>query len=308
MSKVTHPATSADMDFSRNGEPKKEDNWQSDVGMVSGIAARDSNRDEEKFIIFKLVDNTKEGGVHIPGIDDVINPKTGAVERVRLLSGVDTIWMKEQKDLTPDYVRQAQRNLVFPRGARLLRISERDKTALEFASLTNHNIGNPKRKTGSRFEFYEYNPAKQQQEALNKELLEIEMSIEASEIGKKDVLAMRKHAIYLGIQPFDELGMPKTDDGIRKEYIVAAKRNPIKFRDSLRSKAVEINYLIRKAISGSLIDLGGQSGEIRWSTGGYITRVPVGRDTIEYLMEIALNTTSDEGQAFVTQLGQIVKQ
>lgn len=296
---VNAPITSGDIMFARDGEKNKVQDYQHDGNEVSNWAAIDAPRNEEEFIIFKLVDNTKEGGVHIHGVDDVVNPKTGAVERIRCLSGIDTIWMKEQKDVSAEYVKQNQRTFSFHRGAKILRIPKSDKSGLEFLSLTRHNIGSPNRKTGSRYEFFEYNPAKQQQEALNKEMLEIEMAIEAS---KEPVESMRKHANYLGIQAFDEFGVAKKDDGIRREYILAAKRNPKRFKDTRGSKAVEVSYLIKKAISDNLIDLGGHSGEVRWSAGGSVCVVPVGRNTHEYLVELALNTTSEDGKRFLSQL------
>ena len=80
-----------------------------------------------------------------------------------------------------------------------------------------------------------------------------------------------------------------------------AKRNPGLFKKSLNSKEVEISYLIKKAISENLIDLGGHSGNVTWGAGGYIARVPVGRATHEYLIELALNN-SDEGKRFLSQL------
>jgi len=52
--------------------------------------------------IFKLLDNSKQGGVRISNVDDVMNPLTGRVERIRLLSGVDSIWQRDQKDLPKD--------------------------------------------------------------------------------------------------------------------------------------------------------------------------------------------------------------
>lgn len=302
MSKVTHPITSTDLAFARDGETKETLANVSDSDMVSNWALNDAPPVTEEFVIFKLVDNTKQGGVHIHGVDDVTNPKTGGTERIRLLSGVESIWMKDQKDLTPEYVRQNQRTLSFHRGARILRIPKSDKSGLEFMSLTRHNIGALNRKTGSRFEFYEYNPTKQQEEALKKEMLEIEMAIQAS---KEPVESMRKHANYLGVQAFDEFGTPKTDEGIRREYILTAKRNPAKFQKSLGSKEVEVSYLIKKAISENLIDLGGHSGNVQWGAGGYICNVPVGRNTHEYLVELALNTTSEDGKRFLSQLQDV---
>lgn len=298
---VDAPITSSDMAFARDGEKKVVQDYETDAIEVGNWARMDAPPQNEEFVIFKLCDNTKEGGVHLHGEEDVVNPKTGAIERARCLLGIDTIWMKEQKDVTPEYVKNNLRRFSFPRGAKILSINKKDKTGLEFLSVSNSNIGNKGRRSGSRYEFFEYNPAKQQEEALVKEMLEIEMAIQAS---KEPVESMRKHANYLGILAFDEFGIPKSDDGIRKEYIINAKRNPVRFKKSLNSKEVEIYYLIKKAISENLIDLGGHSGNVQWSAGGFIARIPVGRNTNEYLIELALNT-SEDGKRFLSQLQDV---
>lgn len=301
MSNAQKAATSADAQFSLQGEPKETTFSQDVANQVLDYAIQDAILEEQEFIIFKLVDNTKQGGVYIDGEADAWNPDTKKIERMRLLSGVASIWLKDQKDLTPDYIKANKRSLHFPRGARFLRISKNDP-ALEFAQICPHNIGNPKRKSGSKFEFYEYNPKKQQEAALALEMLEIEQAIAASKV---EELPMRKHAMYLGINPFDDLGIPKTADGIRREYIISAKRNSKRFKETLDSKEVEVAYLIRRAISDSLIDLGGHGGQVTWSAGGRITQVPLGRNTQEYLIELALNTTSAEGRQFLEKLQKI---
>jgi hypothetical protein len=298
---VDAPITSSDLAFARDGEKPTEEGYRSESAQVTDWMIQDNQVSEEEHVIFKLVDNTKQGGVHIHGIDDVVNPRTKAVERIRCLSGIESIWLKDQKDLTPQYIKDNQRTFSFPRGAKILRVPKSDKAGLEFLSLTRHNIGAPNRKTGSRFEFFEYNPAKQQEEALKKEMLEIEMAIEASKI---EVEPMRKHANYLGIAAFDDFGIPKTDEGIRREYIVAAKRNPAKFKKTLNSKEVEVSYLIRKAIGENLIDLGGHGGSVTWGAGGFIGKVPIGRNTHEYLVELAL-TNSEDGKRFLSRLNEV---
>lgn len=297
------PATSGDVAFSRDGEKPMTIQFESDSDQVTHYAVQDSqSTTEEKFVIFKLVDNTKQGGVHVHGVDDVINPKTKVTERMRCLLGIESIWMKDQKDLTPEYIKNNQRTFSFPRGARILRIPESDKTALEFLTLTRHNIGAPSRKTGSRFEFFEYNPKKQEEEALKKEMLEIEMAIQAS---KEPEESMRKHAYFLGVQMFDEYGLPKSIEGVRSQYILMAKRQPTRFKNTLGSKEVEVSFLIKRAIIQNLIDLGGHSGDVKWGSGGFIAKVPVGRDTHEYLVELALNTTSEDGKRFLYQLQDV---
>lgn len=296
-------AKKADIDFALNGDmPVVQQELQQ---TNFGDFVRDENPASsavEQFVCFKLTNSNKKGGTYIPNIDDVVNPKTGKVERIRLLAGVDTIWLKEQKDLSPDYVRQNARSLVFPRGAKIMRIPTWDTTALEFARVCRHNVGNPDRKTGSKFEFFEYNPAKEQEEALKKELFELEMAMEAQ---KQPVDKMRKHAYYLGVNFVDELGNAKTDEGVRREYMLIAKRNPSLFQKTLNSKDVELNYQIKKAILDSKIDLGRIVGSAYWGTGGFIARIPQGRKPVEYLVEFATQNT-DESKQFCEQLKTIV--
>lgn len=246
--------------------------------------------------------NTRKGGVHVPGIDDVINPQTGKMERIRLLSGVDTIWLKEQKDVTPEYARNNLRSLSFLRGTKILRIPEWDTTALEFARITRHNIGSPSNKTGSHFEFYEYNPAREQEEMLKREELEIEMAILAKGM---DAEKMRKHAAFLGLRLIDDLGMPKTDDGIRREYIVYAKRQPEYFQRTVDSREVEYAWLIKRAIIDGKIEIGREPGRVYWANGGgLIGSYAKSENPEKYLLNLAL-TNSEEGRIFKERLQQL---
>ena len=255
-----------------------------------------------KYHIFKLVSNTRKGGVHVPGIDDVINPNTGKMERIRLLTGVDTIWLKEQKDITPDYAKMNQRNLSFVRGTKILRIPDYDHTALEFARLTRHNIGSPANKTGSHFEFYEYNPEREQQELLRKEELEIKMAILAQGMAAEK---MKKHAAFLGIRLIDDLGLPKSEEGLRREYMIYAKRNPEYFEKTVESKEIEVAWLVKKAILDSKLEIGREAGKVYWANGGgFITAIPKNENIESYLVNLAL-TNTEEGREFKDRLTKV---
>ena len=118
----------SDVQYSLQGEQRAQEASQAQANIVADIKA--ANDTGTKYYVFKLVSNTRKGGVHVPGIDDVVNPATGKMERIRLLTGVDTIWLKEQKDVTQEYAKMNQRNLSFVRGTKILRIPEWDHTAL----------------------------------------------------------------------------------------------------------------------------------------------------------------------------------
>ena len=295
-----------DIQFSQIGETEQPESsiHQDEIARIAVMDNPPSS--ETRYHIFKLVDTKKKGGTYIPNIDDVINPETGKEERMRLLSGVQSIWIKDQKNVEPDYIKQNAKSLAFPRGAKCLRIPDWDTTSLEFARLCRHNIGNPNRKTGSKFEFFEYDPAKQAREALEKESLEIDMAIIAREL---DEVTLKKYASFLKITMHDELGEMKTIDSLRKELMLYAKRNPVEFRDLVnnKSKEVEINYLIKKAILSAKIDVGSQPGRVFWSNGGgLIGVIPQKRQALDYLTELAL-TNTEEGRQFQKQLKDSIK-
>ena len=102
-----------DVQYSMTGETEAPENEIRQLE-ISDIAQRDIPQQPEiKYHIFKLVDTKKKGGTYIPNIDDIINPETGREERARLLVGVESIWIKDQKHLDADYVKQNAKSLVF---------------------------------------------------------------------------------------------------------------------------------------------------------------------------------------------------
>lgn len=292
------PATKKSVDFSINGE-QEPNSVLSELDY--SIGAGDANPESEvKNVIFKLVKANGQGGVWIPNIDDVVNPKTGKVERIRLLSGVDTIWQKEQKDLTPEFINQNGRSLHFPRGMRILVVPEWDTTMLEFARITRHNIGSDNKKFGSRFEFYEYDPQKQQKEQYEKEINEMKMVMEAQKLPEEQ---MRKIASYMGIMFHDELAQPKSEEGIRTELMLKAKKNPSLFERLLSSKKeVDTAFLVKTAIISNRIEL--KQNAAHWAkTGVRICGIPATIKPLQHLTEHALSNTQD-GKEFLEQLQQ----
>lgn len=301
-------ANLSDVNYSLNGEAisghKKEDKITGLVKYTGGKYPKDKD-----WYLFKLVDNNKQGGVYIPNIDDVVNPETitkdnprGKVERMRLLSGVSSVWIKDQKDLTKEYVQQNGRSVAFPRGHKILRIAAHDETMLQYCRLSNSNIGNPNRVATSRFEFFEYDFAAAEQEAFERESFELEMALLAKQ---EKVEAMKKHASFLGVRLINEIGEPKSNDGIRREYVMYAKRNPVYFKQTMNTPQIEVSWLVRKAISDSLIEIGREPGKIFWANGGgMICVIPQASNPQEYLTELAM-TNSDDGTKFKEQLKQV---
>jgi hypothetical protein len=306
MARKNASVTTQDIQFSLAGESNAGEisPFPTDVAQEqSAIAVGDSAQPQHEFIIYKLVNTKKKGRVHIDGIDDVINPATGKLERIILLAGAPSIWAKDLVETLKDkdYVRQNRRSLTFENG--VLRVPSWDTQALEWIKHCRHCIDNPSRRSGSKFEFFEYNPRKQEEAAMKREMLSLDMAIAAKEMEEEK---MRKLASFLGIGFIDDLGRAKSAEGIRRELMLRAKNDPEKFQKLIGSKEVEVAYLVTRAIIDAKIDLGGASGSVVWAgNGGFIAKVPLSRKPKEYLIELALSH-SEEGRKFLDGLQHMI--
>lgn len=293
----------ADVNYSLHGDNNQFEQEQIHVQQSAFALQEAAPITPQQYLIYKLVNSKTKGRVYIDGIDDAVNPKTGKMERIWLLDGAPSIWSSDLTELLKDkdYVRQNRKSLEFQGG--ILRVSVFDERVIEFIENCKHFTGNERRRTGSRYEFFLYDPEKQQKAALEKELLEMEMAIEAKNM---DIVKAKKLAAFLGINPFDNYGFPKTDSGLRQELMLFAKRNPLVFKKNLDSKEVEISFLIRAAIQEAKIDIGGSDGNMRFANGRTICKLPMSRHPLEYLTELAM-TNSDEGRRLLEELERISK-
>lgn len=289
-------ATKSDVDFSQTGEST------SSIDSVLSLPP-EGEKPKQEFVIYKLADTKRKGRLYIDGIDDaVMNPVTKKRERIWLLNSVHSIWQSDLSDQLKDpaFMRSNRRSLQFESG--ICRIPVWDERALEFADACRHNIGSKDRRSGSRYDFYKYDPIKQQADALKKEMFEIEMVMKARDM---EIAKVKKLASFFGISFNDDLGQYKGDDGVRTELMIRAKRDPINFSKYIDSKEVDVSYMVKKAILDAKIDLTGQNGNAIWAKGGgFIAKIPVGRKAYEYLTELAL-TNSADGKAFKEQLETI---
>lgn len=298
-----------DVQYAMNGEPKAsapvQQEWVPEAAPI-----KDNTPKSDGFVVYKLANSNRKGGVYIPHIDYVIDPRTitdekpdgDGPEMIRLLKGVTTIWVKEQEKLDKEWVKKNGRPIEFPKGTKFISVPNWDKAMIEFMEVCRHNIRNPHRKTGSKFEFFKYDPAEVAREMYKKELLELEMITKAS---VQSFEKMKMHAAFLGIALVDELGRAKQEEALRTDYMLAAKRDPKRFKDSLDSKEVDVYFKVRAAIIDNKIDLGRGDGKAYWGKGGgLICNVPKNEDNARFLTNLALTPTT-EGKQFLEKLNSI---
>jgi len=245
-------------------------------------------------VIFKLR-NAPNGKVHIDGIDDVFDPETKRMRRLRLIRGATTIWMDEQEKMDKDFLQKNRISITFVAG-NLICDQQKDEFIIKAARLMNANEGNPNRIPGKKRSFYEWDASAEEREAFEKELLEAKAVTMAME---QPFEKMKKHALYLNLPITNEIGQIRGEDGIRALYLRAAKADPKKFRESLDSKEVELKYLIRRAIVDAKISI--STTDAKWPTGQLICRIPHGREAVDYLVEFGMLPT-EESKSFVERL------
>lgn len=255
-------------------------------------------------VLFKLVKKRKGRTWLDNCCDHVVNPKTGIPERIWLLNGAVSIWESELEHMFKDKERYNRsrrgRDIVFLDG--VLRVPSSDKLMLEFLRASRHNVG--KRRAGAgKYDFYEYDPQQEQRDRMAKQLVKIELVVKAKEMPIEEA---KKLAAFLGISFVDELGQPKSDEGIRTELMVKADSDPATFQKHVNSKEVQVSWMVRRALIENKIDTGGGDGRVFWASGkGVICRMPSTRKPLEYLTELAM-TNSEEGRNFKQQLETLV--
>lgn len=273
--------------------------------MAADLAFQDApNKTTVANRVFKLLE-TRNGDVYVNGESFAINPKTKKKEKIRLLGPADPIWETEQRHLDAKYLSANRRSLKFigPKGICLVPVD--DAAMTEFSEVCEHNISGPNGRGKTKHAYFEWDPAKQQQEALLKE----QRRIEAMQIAftEPDMLKIQKHLTFLGVRLIDQMGFPLTGSGLRKVYALYADKHCDTFMDTKDLPAVEVTWLVKKAISDAKIDLGRQPNMAHWATGGFICNVPAGStDAAKYLIELAM-MKSEEGRSFLLQLQQVVQ-
>lgn len=308
---TNNPVSLGGMQSAMSGHEQVSEEMLLASQMAVSEAFKNVPSDQGESVIYKLVDTNIRGRFELILVCDVKarpkkEEKTGKMmpgygnERMRALTGVETIWVNEQKDIDKDYIKSNKRYAVFQKGVCL--VPKWDVQQIEVLDRHNANLENSASAAmPSKTKFFKWNPEKQAQELRRLQNERIKAIIAANEVPE---LQMKKHAIYLGIKLTDELGQILPEGGLRVRYLAEAENNPKLFMDTLDSKEVQVTYMVKKAIADSKIDVGRGNNAIYWADGGLICKLPISRTANEYLVELALNENSEEGKIFLENLNQ----
>ena len=142
-----------DVNYSQSGIEEDSRRIRQEEESANATNLAPDNASGQTFRVFKLSDTTKNGKYHMEGIDDIWDADKKKMVRIRLLRGVDTIYLDQQKGIDEKYIVSNRRTLTFDR--RVLRVPDYDTAAIEFLEKSNANVDNPNKRGTKKLTFFE---------------------------------------------------------------------------------------------------------------------------------------------------------
>jgi hypothetical protein len=260
---------------------------------------------EPKEYIFQLVDKfyTSTSNFKRPpypetymirNADVIFDQETGMERNIRYLEGVGTIFEDEQEHLS-DFKKRQRPDIKFING--ILVVPSNRTSLVKFLTISNMNEGNKNPIAGTRHVYRLLDFEAQEEQAINK----AETRMDAMKLAMSaPVENMIPHAQFLGVRFKNQYGDDRGDKAIRVDYLDFADNNPEAFIKSYNNPLVKVEYIIRKGVNVSLIDLDTNKGQAIWGDSKkFIAQIPDNQNAIKFLSEFCL---TEKGKDFYAQL------
>lgn len=260
---------------------------------------------EPKEYIFQLVDKFYTTTSNIPrppypetymikNTDVIFDQETGMERNIRYLEGVGTIFEDEQEHLS-DFKKRQRPDIKFING--VLVVPSNRTSLVKFLTISNMNEGNKNTIAGSRHIYRLLDFEAQEEQAINK----AETRMDAMKLAMSaPVENMIPHAQFLGVRFKNQYNEERGEKAIRVDYLDFADKNPEAFIKSYNNPLVKVEYIIRKGVNVSLIDLDTNKGQAIWGDSKkFIVQIPDNANAIKFLSEFCL---TEKGKDFYAQL------
>lgn len=260
---------------------------------------------EPKEYIFQLVDKfyTTTSNIKRPpypetymikNTDVIFDQETGMERNIRYLEGVGTIFEDEQEHLS-DFKKRQRPDIKFINGT--LVVPSNRTSLVKFLMISNMNEGNKNTIAGTRHVYRLLDFEAQEEQAISK----AETRMEAMKLAMSSPIEnMIPHAQFLGVRFKNQYGEDRGDKAIRVDYLDFADKNPEAFIKSYNNPLVKVEYIIRKGVNVSLIDLDSSKGQAIWGDSKkFIAQIPDNQNAIKFLSEFCL---TEKGKDFYAQL------
>lgn len=261
---------------------------------------------EPKEYIFQLVNKVYHASPNRPpypenmfirNTDVIFDEESGTERNIRYLEGVNTIFEDEQEHLS-DSKKKQMPEIRFVNG--ILRVPTNKTSLIKF--LLNSNMYDKKsRRMEHIMPVYTLiNFEEQEKQAVN--AAETRMSAMKLAMDAAPEI-MIPHAQFLGIRLKNQFNEERSDKGIRVDYLNFADKNPDTFIKTYNNPLVKVEFIIRKAMNVSMIDLTTTKGQALWGdTKKFIAQIPDRVEPIKFLSEFCM---TEKGKEFYQQLKSI---
>jgi hypothetical protein len=260
---------------------------------------------EPKEYIFQLIDRfyTSTSNFNRPpypetymvkNSDIIFDQETGMERNIRYLEGVGTIFEDEQEHLS-DFKKRQRPDIKFING--VLVVPANRTSLVKFLTISNMNEGNKNTIAGTRHIYRLLDFEAQEEQAINK----AETRMDAMKLAMSaPVENMIPHAQFLGVRFKNQYNEERGEKAIRVDYLDYADNSPESFIKSYNNPLVKVEYIIRKGVNVSLIDLDSSKGQAIWGDSKkFIVQIPDNVDSIKFLSEFCL---TEKGKDFYAQL------
>jgi hypothetical protein len=259
--------------------------------------------------VFKLTGNFRKNEhgltvypVHvIDNMDFVYDPTTDTKRQIRLLNGVDTLWVDEQREqgITDDVAKSLRPYLVFNDGE--LRVRSSDKLKATFLQMKNCCASNPHRDESSHVRYELIDPQAKEDDMFRDE----ERQYEAWGLAYNATYEeMMPHALYLNCKTTREDGEPMSEKGIRVQYMEVAKKNPKLFIETFHNPIVKINFMIANQMKLENIFVDRQAMRAKWKTGAIICPIPEKKNPLQVMVDFAITPAGSEFKKELEQMSR----
>lgn len=260
---------------------------------------------EPKEYIFQLVDKfyTSTSNFNRPpypetymikNTDVIFDQETGMERNIRYLEGVGTIFEDEQEHLS-DFKKRQRPDIKFINGVMV--VPSNRTSLVKFLMISNMNEGNKNTIAGSRHVYRLLDFEAQEEQAISK----AETRMDAMKLAMSaPVENMIPHAQFLGVRFKNQYNEERGEKAIRVDYLDFADKNPEAFIKSYNNPLVKVEYIIRKGVNVSLIDLDSSKGQAIWGDSKkFIVQIPDNVEAVKFLSEFCL---TEKGKDFYAQL------
>ena len=251
-------------------------------------------------VIFTLLKKNPSGPkeypvcVIVPTVDEVYEEveedgeMIGKQRVIRYIPGEKTIYADEQSK----EAKYRPEPITILDG--VLPVDYREVKLLDFLRKSNYNAAKKNRTPGKLAIYIEKDRVTEADVFLKDEKENLDMK---NLIYSLDPYELEAYALVLG----DKNADGKQTSEIRRDLLVFANTYPDKFKEGMTNAGMKRKVHVLKAVKAGVIICNDKDHEITWPDGKLIKQVPIGKDAVDYMVDLTFQPAYKEVYTYITE-------